>query len=143
VSYLPEERIRGGIGADEQYWEYLGAKEFRLSRCADCRAWLWPAHWRCRHCGSWEIGWEPVEPVGRVYSWTRTWYVFDQSKGRAGDIPYVTVLAEIPAADGARVLGVLAGGDEGLAIGAPVRGQCVDASPKSLDYPSLTWTLVK
>jgi uncharacterized OB-fold protein len=82
-----------------------------------------------------------LEPVGKVYSWTRSYYAFDRVKERAGDVPYVTVLAEIPAADGARVLGMLAGSEQGLRIGATVHGSITPPSIKAKHYPSIRWSL--
>lgn len=133
--------ILGGVAADEGYWAALEAGEFRMPRCPDCGTWRWPAHYRCGHCGGWEQEWEPVEPVGTVYSWTRSHYAFDRTQERAGDVPYVVVLAEIPGAGGARVLGVLAGSEDGLRVGAPVTGTIEPPSPKSKGYPSVRWSL--
>lgn len=141
MSGLPDTRIVGGINADEPYWEHLGKGEFRLSRCAGCQTWLWPAHYRCGDCGSWDIEWVELPAEGTVYSWTRTWYSFDRTKERADDIPYVTVLAEVNGAGGARVLGMLEGDETGLAMGAPVTGVIKPPSEKSKGYPSIVWVL--
>jgi hypothetical protein len=135
------QRISGGIAADDAYWAALEAGEFRLPRCAGCGRWTWPAHWRCGECGSWDFGWTRVEPTGTVYSWTRTWYSFDRTRERAADVPYVVVLAEVDGTDGARVLGVLAGDDAGLKIGAAVTGTIVPPQGKAKGYPSLVWSL--
>jgi uncharacterized OB-fold protein len=134
-------RIAGGIAADEPFWAALESGEFRLPRCAGCGRWTWPAHWRCGDCGSWDFDWTALEPRGSVFSWTRTWYAFDRTKERAGDLPYVVILAEIDDADGARVLGVLAGDDAGLKIGAPVVGTILPPSEKAQGYPSIVWTV--
>ena len=128
-----DHRLAGGIGADDRYWEALEAGEFRLPRCAGCGRWTWPAHWRCGECGSWEFDWTALQPRGSVYSWTRTWYAFDRTKERAQDVPYVVVLAEIDGAGGARAMGVLAGDDAGLKIGAPVAGTILPPSEKAKD----------
>lgn len=141
MSAFPTEPIAGGINADQEYWEYLGRGEFRLSRCASCATWIWPAHFRCGKCGSWDIEWAPLEARGVVYSWTRTWYSFDRTAERAEDIPYVTVLAEVNGAGGARVLGVLEGDESQLTIGARVRGVIKPPSAKSKGYPSVCWVL--
>ena len=138
---LPDLRITGGINADDGFWEGLADGEFRMPRCATCRRWRWPANWRCSECGGWDQEWVTLEPMGSVYSWTRSWLAFDRTGTRAGDVPYVVVLAEISAAGGARVLGVLGGDEAGLAIGAPVRGVVLAPSAKSLGYPSLQWVL--
>jgi uncharacterized OB-fold protein len=134
-------RIPGGIAADDRYWESLEEGTFRLSRCAGCREWMWPAHWRCGECGSWEVTWEDVEPVGSVYSWTRTWYAFDRIAERADDVPYVVVLVELPHAGGARILGVLKGDDTALRIGAPVTGSIDPPSSKTKGYATIRWSL--
>jgi uncharacterized protein len=138
---LPQHRIAGGIAADDAYWAALEAGEFRLPRCGGCGRWTWPAHWRCGECGSWEFDGARLDPRGSVYSWTRTWYAFDRTKERAADIPYVTVLVEVDGADGARVLGVLAGDDAGLKVGAAVTGTILAPDERSLGYPSLVWSL--
>ena len=141
MTAIPEQRISGGIAADDEYWEALGRGEFRLCRCAGCSRWMWPAHFRCGECGSWDQEWVAVDPEGVVYSWTRTWYAFDRTKERAGDLPYVVVLAEIPAAGCARVMGALEGDDSKLFIGAKVKALIDPPSPKTKGYPALRWTL--
>jgi uncharacterized protein len=136
-----DRRITGGIGADDPFWEALEAGECRLPRCSGCARWTWPAHWRCGECGSWEFRWSTVEPTGTVYSWTRTWYAFDRTAARAGDVPYVVVLVEVDGTDGARVLGVLQGDEAALKIGARVAGTIQAPSEKALAYPSIVWSL--
>ncbi|MDQ1517631.1 MAG: uncharacterized protein QOE80_3461 [Actinomycetota bacterium] len=133
--------IAGGIAADGLYWDALEAGEFRLPRCAGCGRWTWPAHWRCGECGSWDFDWTALQPKGVVYSWTRTWYAFDRTRERAGDVPYVVVLVEIDGADGARVMGVLAGDEAALKIGAPVAGTILAPSQKAKGYPSIVWSV--
>ena len=133
--------IKGGIAGDAEFWDALDRGEFKISQCADCKTWIWPAHFRCGECGSWEIAWRDVEPRGTLYSWTRTHYVTATIKERAPDLPFVVVLVELPGAGGVRIDGVLAGSEEGLRIGAPVRGEIVPPSAKSKGYTSMVWTL--
>src|SRR2546423_15710336 len=102
---------------------------------------MWPAHFRCGECGSWDQEWVQREPTGVVYSWTRTWYAFDRTKERAEDLPYVVVLAEVADAGAARVMGILAGEESGLKVGAPVVGAIQPPSEKSKWYPSIQWSL--
>lgn len=135
------ECIRAGIGADDGFWIGLEEGEFRLPRCRDCRKWRWPAHFRCSACGGWDQEWVAVEPRGTVYSWTRTWYAFDRTQERAADVPYCVILAEIPQASGARVLGALRGPERGLRIGAPVWGTIDPPSTKSKGYAAIRWSL--
>lgn len=133
--------ISGGINADAGFWDGLAAGELRMPRCGGCRRWRWPAHWRCAACGGWDQTWEAVEPSGTVYSWTRSWMAFDRTSARGDQVPYVVVLAELPGAGGARVLGVLGGPEEGLACGRSVTGHVLEPGPRSLGYPSLEWRL--
>ena len=134
-------RIAGGIGADDGFWENLEDGTFAMCRCPDCKEWMWPALWRCPHCGGWEQEWVPVEPTGTVYSWTRSWYAFDRTRQRADEIPYVVVLAELEQAGRARVLGQLTGPEDGLRVGARVEAAIQPPSEKTLGYPSIRWRL--
>jgi uncharacterized OB-fold protein len=107
-------------GIDAAYWEGLAAGELRMQRCDGCDAWRWGPVWRCADCGSWDLTWRQVEPVGTVYSWIRTHQAFVPALADA--VPFVNVLVELPHAGSRRMLGVLVGPEEGLRIGAPVRG---------------------
>jgi uncharacterized OB-fold protein len=132
-------RIVGGIGADEEFWNFLENGELRLPRCTGCGRWTWPAHWRCGECGSWDFEWVRREPVGRIFSWTRTWYAFDRTRERADDIPYVVALVEVADSGGARVMGIFDGADEDVRIGQAVTGLIAAPSPKTKHYPSIVW----
>jgi uncharacterized protein len=134
-------RIRGGIGADEDYWLAIERGEFRISRCASCRTWMWPANFRCGDCGSWEIAWEEVPAEGVIYTWTRNHAVSEVLAERQADLPYVTLLVELPQAGGARVAGVLEGAEEGLKIGAKVVGRLLPPSDKAKGYGSVVWSI--
>jgi uncharacterized OB-fold protein len=141
VTAPPAKRITGGINADGPYWDWLGSGEFRLPHCTACQRTIWPAHFRCGECGSWDVEWRRHEPTGAVYTWTRTWYVFDRTPERAEDVPYVTVLCEVDEADGARVMGILDGDQTNLRVGARLRGVIKEPSPKSKNYPSICWII--
>lgn len=134
-------RIVGGINADEEFWKGLEENTFQLPRCAECKSWTWPAHFRCGKCGSWEFNWTTLEPKGQIFTWTRSWYAFDRVHERAEDVPYVTVVAELPEADGARVMGILKGSEDGLRVGANVIGKIQPPSEKSKGYASIVWEI--
>lgn len=134
-------RIRGGIGADGPFWDALDAGEFRIARCRGCNEWLMPAHFRCGTCGSWDIGWDEVEAAGIIYAWTRNHAVSDVLKERRGDLPYVTVLVELPQAGGARLPGVLVGDPPNLRIGARVRGTIRPPEERSRGYATMVWQI--
>lgn len=135
-------RINGGINADAEYWRGLEDGIFQLPRCKGCGRWMWPAHYRCGKCGAWEMEWVKVEPEGTIFTWTRSWYAFDRVKERGEDVPYVTVVTEVKGTT-ARVIGMLEGDETGLRIGAPVRGIIKPPSPKSKNYASIVWNLVR
>lgn len=124
---------------DAPYWAALGEGQLRIQRCQRCRRWCWPADWRCPGCGSYDFDWPAVDPVGTVYSWVRSQLPFVAAY--ADLVPYVDVLVELPGAGGARLLGLLTGPEEGLAIGAGVRGTFQPASERTIGLPVLTWAL--
>jgi hypothetical protein len=136
-------KITGAIEADDQFWRALEDGDFKLPRCAACRRWTWPAHFRCGHCGSWEFEWVAVEMRGTIFTWTRSHYAFDRVLERKQDVPYVTVVTEITEADGARVMGVLKGDENNLHIGMRVRGSIDPPSARSKWYPSVRWEVIR
>jgi len=136
-------KITGAIEADDEYWRSLEEGVFKLPQCASCKTWTWPAHFRCGRCGSWEFVWTALEPKGRIFTWTRTHYAFDRVLERKAQVPYVTVVAEIPHAANVRVMGVLKGDDRALRIGMPVTGTIEPPSAVSKGYPSIRWEMVR
>lgn len=137
-----QHKITGAIEADDEFWRGLEDGKFQLPRCSSCKTWTWPAHFRCGQCGSWEFEWVELEPKGSVFTYTRTRYAFDRVLERKDDVPYVTVVAEIPEAGNVRVMGVLTGEETDLKIGARVKGRILAPSPKTKNYPSLVWELI-
>jgi uncharacterized OB-fold protein len=126
---------------DAPHWHGLAAGEVRIQRCPRCKEWHWPADWRCWRCGSFELGWEAVEPVGRVFSWERTHYPF--SPAYADLIPYVNVLVELSKAGNRRLIGLLVGSEDGIRIAAPVEGFIEEPSERSMNLHVLRWRLAK
>ena len=126
-------------GLDEPHWTGLRAGVLLLQRCTQCGNWLWSPRPICPACRSFEMSWEKVEPVGTIYSWTRTWQPF--SPESTGHLPYVVVLVELPAAGARRVLGVLAHAD-GITprIGDTVRG-AIEQPPDDGHWPLIRWNL--
>jgi uncharacterized OB-fold protein len=126
-------------GLDTPHWEALRAGQLVLQRCRQCAAWTWSPRPICPACHSFDLGWEPVEPQGTIYSWTRTWQPFTPES--TGHLPYVVVLVELPEAGGRRVLGVLPHAD-GVTprVGAPVRGE-IEQPPDDGHWPLVRWHL--
>ncbi len=92
-------------GLDQPYWDGLAEGELRLQRCRDCATWIWSPQSVCGNCYSFDLNWEAVEPVGTVYSWSRSWYPY--IKELTDRLPYVSVLVELHDAGDRRVLGLL------------------------------------
>lgn len=128
-----------GARVDAPYWAGLERGALHIQRCAGCESWIWPAEWRCGVCGSFDSTWPQVEPVGHVYTWTRTHYPFVPS--HADLVPYVHVLVALSRAGDRRILGILTGSEDGLRIGAPVRGYVEPPSERSRDLPVFRWEL--
>ena len=76
---------------------------------------------------------------GYIFSWTRSWHAFGGSEGLG--VPYVSLIVELPQAGNRRVLGVLAGDESGLAIGAKVIGAAGATPFEGRSIPSLRWTI--
>ncbi|MEV5651112.1 OB-fold domain-containing protein [Nocardia sp. NPDC052254] len=124
-------------GVDTGYWQGLREGELRLQQCAACDRWWWGPRWMCGDCRAFELSWVAVDPVGTVYSWSRTRHPFIPEL--AAELPYVTVLVELPQAGNRRVLGLLADpvGADDVRIGDPVRG--VVQHPEGARWPALRW----
>ncbi|MDF3337496.1 OB-fold domain-containing protein [Mycolicibacterium septicum] len=129
----------GEDGLDGPHWDALCEGVLKIQRCGQCHHWIWSPRPICPSCHSLDTRWEAVAPVGTVYSWTRTWQPFTPES--TGHLPYVVVLVELPGADGARVVGVLADADDVTpTIGAPVRGS-IEFPPDEQHWPLLRWHL--
>ncbi len=126
-------------GLDSPHWDGLRVGELLLQHCRDCATWTWSPRPICPACHSFDMGWEAVEPMGTIYSWTRTWQPFTPES--RGHLPFVNVLVELPAAGGRRVVGVLVEAD-GVTprIGAPVHGT-IEQPPDDRHWPLMRWQL--
>jgi uncharacterized OB-fold protein len=91
----------------------------------------------CGSCHTFDPDWEAVEPVGTVYSWSRSWYPFVTEL--AAKVPYLTVLVELPDAGNRRVLGILTGADaDAVQIGDTVVGHF--ETDQGATWPMLRWS---
>ncbi|MDN5913760.1 MAG: OB-fold domain-containing protein [Pseudonocardia sp.] len=126
-------------GSDAPHWEGLARRELRIQHCPRCDMWIWSPRPICPSCHHDQLEWPVIDPVGTVYSWTRTWQPFHPST--AGHLPYVVVTVELPAAGNRRVLGVLCDGDGAdVRIGMPVKAEFDDPDDPA-GYPLLRWRL--
>ncbi|GAC68494.1 Zn-ribbon domain-containing OB-fold protein [Gordonia soli] len=108
-------------GHDRPYWDGLSTGELMLQRCRTCDTWIWGPQVICATCHGFDLAWEQVDPVGIVFSWTRSWYPYIEELG--DKIPYISVLVELPHAGGRRLLGLFVDdGEDTPRIGEPVVG---------------------
>jgi uncharacterized OB-fold protein len=121
-------------GIDAPHWDGLKAGELRIQRCTECKRWIWVAQPLCPSCHAFDPGWEAVEPAGVVYAWTRTHKAFHPT----AEVPYVTVLVELPQAGDRRVLGIYTG-DGDPVIGSRVRGT-FEPAPDADSWPLIRWS---
>jgi uncharacterized OB-fold protein len=109
-------------GLDRPYWEGTRRHELWVQRCRACQAWQWGPEWICHACRSFDVGWGPVAPTGRVYSWERVWHPVHPVLADA--CPYTVVLVELPHAGGIRMVGNLVDNLDGPLVG-PLAGNLV------------------
>lgn len=126
-------------GADQPYWAGLLEGRVQLPRCVGCGKWHWPAVWRCGECGSLEHVWHEVALEGKIYTWTRTWHYFEGTE--AFDLPFVSVIVELPEAGGIRLIGTMQSSDNDVSIGMPVTGSIRRISAEGREIPALVWSL--
>lgn len=125
-----------GDAIDQPFWDGLAAGELRMQRCAACDQWTWPPQWRCGRCGSWDMIWQAVPMDGVVHS--LAWVRHPFTPAMAGRTPFANLLVELPAAGGARLLGVLEGTADGIAVGTSVAGEIVQDAD---GQPVLRWRI--
>lgn len=106
-------------GVDAEFFAAARQHALAVQRCRDCGRFQVPAEFICHRCHSHDLGWERVEPRGRIYSWMR---VHHPSHPALRDrVPYLVVVVEVAAADDVKMVGNLLGdpGQE-VEIGAAV-----------------------
>jgi uncharacterized OB-fold protein len=125
-------------GLDAPYWDGTRAGELRVQRCRACGTWQWGPEWICHACLSFDVGWERVEPRGRIYSWERAWHpVHPALKGHP---PYVVVLVELPHAGSVRMVGNLLGDPhQAVTIGADVEAVFEHHDDAAPPYTLVQW----
>ena len=143
-TYLPPglpEPAPGPDGLEAPYWEGTRQHELRVQRCNACRSFQWGPEWICHECLSFDVGWTAVEPVGRVYSWERSWYPVHPSLRER--VPYVVVLVELPHAGNVRMVGNLLGDPlQEIAIGSEVEAVFEDHDDADPPYTLVQWRVL-
>jgi uncharacterized OB-fold protein len=122
-------------GRDTAHWEGLRAGEILVQRCASCQTWLWPAREICASCHSFDLGWAPIPPRGKVFTHCRTHFPYISEL--ADKIPYTSVVVEIEGVGGVRLLGRLADDSGGVAIGDVVEADI--QTPSDTGWAVIFW----
>jgi len=139
-SYLPAglpAPVPGGDGLEAPYWEGTRRHELWIQRCNACQGWQWGPEWICNACHSFDIGWQQVEPRGRIYSWERSWYPVHPALREK--LPYLVVLVELPHAGNTRMVGNLLGDPEQeVVIGSEVEAVFED-HPGDRPFTLVQW----
>ena len=91
------------------FWDGVTAGELRLPRCTSCGAWQWYPLPGATHCPDGAVEWEAVPAVGTVFTFTVVRRPFLPGSTR-DDVPVVTILVELDAAPGIRLVGALRDG---------------------------------
>ncbi len=101
------------------FWEGLNRNEFRVPSCDDCGTVVFPPGPICPECGSDELTWGEIDPVGTLHSVTQ------QHRTPPGfDSPIVLGMIDLDA--GPRLLSPIDAEYEQLSIGDRVRIEAVD-----------------
>lgn len=82
------------------------------------------------------MDWKPVSMTGIVHS--LTWVRHPFTPAMAGRTPFANLLVELPQAGGARLMGVLEGPGDALAIGSPLIGEVMTDAD---NHPLLRWRM--
>lgn len=128
-------------GLSAPHWAGLRQGELHLQCCRKCSTWQWGPEWICHKCHSFEVGWQKVEPIGRIYSWTRVWHPTHPTLNDRG--PYIVVVVELPQAGHVRVVGNLLGdAHQPVKVGAKVRGEFEQHDTSEPAYALLHWRVV-
>jgi uncharacterized OB-fold protein len=103
------------------HWGWLQKHELRVQRCTACGTTRNPPAEVCHACYATDTEWIELEPIGRIYSWTRVWHAARDEL--VGHSPYVVVWVEIDHPDRPRFLGNLRGDPlQNVVIGDSVVG---------------------
>jgi uncharacterized protein len=121
---LPRFTPPTGLAIGGCFREALAEGELALPRCTSCGTWEWYPHEMGPHCADGEREWARLPGTGTVFTFTtvRRPFLPDNSWD---DVPYVVILVEPDGAEGVRLVGNLADGND------PVIGMRVQLDSRS------------
>ena len=143
--YLPEglpAPMAARDGLDMPYRKGLEEDKLIVQRCNDCKTWQWGPEWICHKCHSFDLGWEEVEPTGRIYSWERAWHPVHPALKDHG--PYIVVLVELPQAGNIRMVGNLLGDPrQDIVIGSDVEAVFEHHKDAKMPFTLVQWQVTR
>ncbi len=99
-------------GPNQEFFRRCAQGEFVLQKCGGCGLLRYPPSTGCPHCGAPHSTWEPVEPIGSVYTYAEVPHAIQPSF--QDHLPYMIAIVELDtqqgkpeANDGLRVAGNL------------------------------------
>jgi len=142
--YLPEGLPTPSSAPDglaEPYWEGTRAGQLRVQKCRGCGSWQWGPEWICHRCHSFDLAWEEIQGLGRIYSYEKPHHPVHAALTRRG--PYIAVLVELPEYGNIRMIGNLLG-DAGqtVTIGAPVEAVFEHHDQAGPPFTLVHWRIV-
>ena len=112
-------------GLSAPFWEGLREERIIVQQCRVCGTWQWGPEWICHHCLSFDMAWNDVKGVGRIYSWERSWHPVHPALKDHG--PYIVVLVELPHCGNIRMIGNL--------LGDPLQDVVIDSDVEAVFEP--------
>lgn len=103
------------------FWQAASEHRLVVRICNDCGGKLHLPKSYCHRCGSWNAGWQDVQPTGSVYSWTVAYHTIHE----AFPAPCTIVLVQLDDDPSIRFVGHLSGVPE-LHDGMPMRVRFVN-----------------
>lgn len=120
MSYLPEGTPLPTPTPDDQaYWDFIGRRELRIQRCAECARFRHPPMPNCPHCRSSRFDWQPVSGTGTVFTYTIVRHAAHPALKAA--LPFNVAVIMLDDADDVRIVSnVVDAAPDEIGIGMPV-----------------------
>ena len=115
---------------DSGFWEAIKRHEPVCQRCKQCGTWLWHPLVQCPQCLSFDLGYDKIRGLGKVFSYSIVMY--NPSPVWSDAVPYV--VATVTMEEGIRMKFHLVNCDlKDVKVGMPVKMTFKDVTPE--------WTL--
>ena len=141
--YLPDGLPAPSPGTNPLYapfWEATARRRLAVQRNPATGLLQWPPQWIAHDTHTFELDWIEVEPVGQIFSWTRSWHPVHPVLNSA--VPFLIVIVELAAGRGIRMIGNLLGDPlQEVRIGAAVEAVFEDHQVGDASYTLVQWRI--